>query len=448
MNALHTKLHTQDRGVLRFITAGSVDDGKSTLIGRLLFDSKGIFIDQLAAISKAKNKRVAGDSIDFSLLTDGLEAEREQGITIDVAYRYFSTPVRKFIVADTPGHEQYTRNMVTGASNADVAIVLVDITRVQFTQGPKGLSAELLAQTKRHSAIAGKLRLPVIVFAVNKMDLIGFNADQFQATQQAVEKLARQVGVHETYVLPISALNGDNVVNLSTNTPWYKGQALLPILEQLQSRTERAEAEKNTGFRFPVQYVARHDGHKADDFRGYQGRVEAGSIKVGETITIQPSGQLAVVKKIILLDADLTEAHIGQCITIVLDRDVDVSRGDQLITTLPNQTVSPTQTLTADLCWLDNEPLNPARKYWLKHTTRQVQAKIKTVKQVLNIHTLLEAEHTQAVQMNDIAQVELLLAQPIIADLYAQCRATGSFILIDSATNQTAAAGMIIAQHE
>jgi sulfate adenylyltransferase subunit 1 len=448
MNAITEalKLGTQEHGVLRFITAGSVDDGKSTLIGRLLFDSKGIFADQLAAISKAKNKRTAGDTIDFSLLTDGLEAEREQGITIDVAYRYFATPARKFIVADTPGHEQYTRNMVTGASTADVAIVLVDITRVAFEKGEEGLKATLLAQTKRHSAIAGKLGIPAILFAVNKMDLVDFDQEKFIATEKAVRELAVTVGVQEALVLPISALTGDNVVTASGKTPWYTGQPLLPILENIPSRADRAEAAHKVGFRFPVQLVARHDGHKADDFRGYMGRVEGGSVKVGDTVVVHPSGQSAVVSRIVFLNDDLLEAHLGQCVTLVLDRDVDVSRGDQIVSSVDTVSHTPVKALTADICWLDNEPLNPARKYWIKQTTRQTQAKIKSVNQVLDIHTLLHGESTKTVQMNDIAQIELVLAQPIVADLYTECRATGSFILIDSATNQTVAAGMIVAK--
>lgn len=452
MNAIHEamKLSTQNHGVLRFITAGSVDDGKSTLIGRLLFDSKGIFADQLAAISKAKNKRTAGDTIDFSLLTDGLEAEREQGITIDVAYRYFATPARKFIVADTPGHEQYTRNMVTGASTADVAIVLVDITRVAFEASDDnegGLKATLLAQTKRHSAIAGKLGIPAILFAVNKMDLVDFDQAKFIATEKAVLELAKTVGVQDALVLPISALAGDNVVTASPKTPWYTGQPLLPILENIPSRADRAEAAHKVGLRFPVQLVARHDGHKADDFRGYMGRIEAGHVKVGDTVVVHPSGQSAVVSRIVFLNDDLPEAHMGQCVTLVLDRDVDVSRGDQIVSALDTAQHTPVKTLTADICWLDHEPLNPARKYWIKQTTRQTQAKIKSVNLVLDIHTLLHGENTKTVQMNDIAQIELTLAQPIVADLYTECRATGSFILIDSATNQTVAAGMIIAKN-
>ncbi|MCQ8896920.1 GTP-binding protein [Limnobacter humi] len=449
MNAINEtlKLTTQDHGVLRFITAGSVDDGKSTLIGRLLFDSKGIFADQLAAISKAKHKRVAGDAIDFSLLTDGLEAEREQGITIDVAYRYFATPARKFIVADTPGHEQYTRNMVTGASTADVAIVLVDITRVAFEAGADGLKATLLAQTKRHSAIAGKLGLPAIIFAVNKMDLVDFDHAKFVATEKAVRELANTVGVAEAYVLPISALTGDNVVTASSKTPWYTGQPLLPILENIPSRADRAEAQHAVGLRFPVQLVARHDGHKADDFRGYMGRIEAGSVSVGETVVIHPSGQSAVVSKILFHTQELSTAHQGQCITLVLDRDVDVSRGDQIVSSTDTASHAPVKALTADICWLDNEPLNLARKYWIKQTTRQTQAKISAVNQVLDIHTLLHGESTKTVQMNDLARIDLVLAQPLVADLYAECRGTGSFILIDSATNQTVAAGMIVAKN-
>jgi sulfate adenylyltransferase subunit 1 len=367
-------------------------------------------------------------TIDFSLLTDGLEAEREQGITIDVAYRYFATPARKFIVADTPGHEQYTRNMVTGASTADVAIVLVDITRVTFAEGADGLEATLLAQTKRHSAIAGKLRIPAIIFAVNKMDLVEFDRAKFEATQRAVKALAETVGVTESYVLPISALTGDNVVTLSDKTSWYTGEPLLTMLESLPSRADRAEAAHKIGF------------------RGYQGRVETGSIKVGEEIVVLPSGKPAVVSRIVFLNDDLQEAHAGQCITLVLDRDVDVSRGDQFIAADDAEKDAPVKSITADLCWLDDEPLNPARKYWLKHTTRSVQAKIKSVNLVLDIQTLLHGESTKTVQMNDVAQVEIMLAQPIVADLYSECRATGSFILIDSATNQTAAAGMIVAK--
>ena len=448
MNAMtdtNTLLSTEDRGVLRFITAGSVDDGKSTLIGRLLFDSKGIFADQLAAISRAKNKRTVGDTIDLSLLTDGLEAEREQGITIDVAYRYFATPSRKFIVADTPGHEQYTRNMVTGASTADVAIVLVDVTRVTFTEGADGLQATLLAQTKRHSAIASKLGLPSVIFAVNKMDLVDFDTAKFKATETAVRALAESLNIADIHVLPISALAGDNVVTLSARTPWYAGAPLLTLLEEMPSRAERSEAAHVLGFRFPVQLVARHDGHKADDFRGYMGRIESGSVSVGDEVQVLPSGQTAKVSRLLLLDQELQTAHTGQCITLVVDRDIDVSRGDQFALAGDTHAPRAVRSLTADICWLDADALNPARKYWLKNTTRTVHAKVQAVKQVLDIQTLSHGEDTTSVRMNDIARIDLVLAQPLIADLYAENRATGSFILIDTATHQTAAAGMIVA---
>jgi sulfate adenylyltransferase subunit 1 len=448
MNAMtdtNTLLTTEDRGVLRFITAGSVDDGKSTLIGRLLFDSKGIFADQLAAISRAKNKRTVGDTIDLSLLTDGLEAEREQGITIDVAYRYFATPSRKFIVADTPGHEQYTRNMVTGASTADVAIVLVDVTRVTFEQGIEGLHATLLAQTKRHSAIASKLGLPSVIFAVNKMDLVDFDTAKFKATETAVRALAASLNNADVHVLPISALAGDNVVKPSARTPWYAGEPLLTLLENMPSRADRSEAAHVLGFRFPVQLVARHDGHKAEDFRGYMGRIESGSVSVGDEVQVLPSGQTAKVSRLLLLDQELQTAHTGQCITLVVDRDIDVSRGDQFVLAGDGHTPRTIKSLSADICWLDADALNPARKYWLKHTTRTVHAKVQAVRQVLDIQTLSQGEDTTTVRMNDIARIDLVLAQPLIADLYAENRATGSFILIDTATHQTAAAGMIVA---
>ncbi len=435
----------EDRGVLRFITAGSVDDGKSTLIGRLLFDSKGIFADQLAAISRAKNKRTVGDTIDLSLLTDGLEAEREQGITIDVAYRYFATPKRKFIVADTPGHEQYTRNMVTGASTADAAIVLVDITRVDFTHENGALTAQLLAQTKRHTAIAAKLGLPAVIFAINKMDLVNFDQSRFQATEQAVQHLAQSLKISDIYVMPISALSGDNVVVNSTHTPWYTGKTLLNLLEQLPSRAEREQHQAQLHLRFPVQLVARHDGHKANDFRGYMGRIESGVVKLGDLVKILPSGESATVTQLLLLDQNLPEARAGQCITLVVDRDIDVSRGDQFV--LANDTNAPrtVKKVIADLCWLDAEALNPARKYWLKQTTRCVQAKVQGIDHVLDIHTLSQEAFSNAVGMNDITRVEIALAQAIVADKYAVNSSTGSFILIDSATHQTAAAGMIIA---
>ncbi|MFN7834587.1 MAG: sulfate adenylyltransferase subunit 1 [Burkholderiaceae bacterium] len=441
-----TPFGVQEQGLLRFITAGSVDDGKSTLIGRLLFDSKGIFADQLAALSRAKNTRTVGDAVDLSLLTDGLEAEREQGITIDVAYRYFATPLRKFIVADTPGHVQYTRNMVTGASTADAAVVLVDVTRLTFSELNGVLTAGLLSQTKRHTAIAARLGLPAVIFAVNKMDLVGFDQAKFDAARRAVEALATSVGIQETHVLPLSALTGDNVVTASAHTPWYAGAPLLSLLERLPSRADRlgTGAQQCTA-RFPVQMVARHDGHKADDFRGYMGRLATGALRVGDELRVLPNGQNAQLSRIVRGGLDIEAASAGECLTLVLDRDLDISRGDQLVLAQDAQPPVVGKRVRADICWLDQEALSPARKYLLKHASRTVQAKLQTITYVLDIETLSQSSQTDTVAMNDIARIELLLAQPIVADAYTLSPSTGSFILIDPATNHTVAAGMIVA---
>ncbi|RKP43249.1 sulfate adenylyltransferase subunit 1, partial [Trinickia fusca] len=313
-----------DLGVLRFITAGSVDDGKSTLIGRLLYDSKAVLSDQLSALSRAKNKRTAGEEIDLSLLTDGLEAEREQGITIDVAYRYFATAKRKFIIADTPGHEQYTRNMVTGASTAHAAIILVDATRVTFDE--KGL-AVLLPQTKRHSAIVKLLGLQHVIVAINKMDLVQYSETRFNEIRDAYVELARQLGLTDVRFVPVSALKGDNIVAASERMPWYAGEPLLDVLEALPVAQAASEA-----LRFPVQWVARQDGSSADDFRGYMGRVEAGEVRVGDTIVVLPAGREATVAEIVAPvvggTAQVDRAFAGQTVTLRLTEDVDVSRGD------------------------------------------------------------------------------------------------------------------------
>ncbi len=313
-----------ERGLLRFITAGSVDDGKSTLIGRLLFDSKGIFADQLDAMSRAKHKRTVGDTIDLSLLTDGLEAEREQGITIDVAYRYFATPKRKFIIADTPGHEQYTRNMVTGASTADAVIILIDVSKVKL--GDDG-SVDLLIQTKRHSTIAHLLQIEHVVVAVNKMDLVNYDQTVYDRIVQAYREFAAQLGLKDIRPIPLSALTGDNVVTAGDNMPWYQGPTLIEMLESLTVYDEAHEEP----LRFPVQLVARHNGHEADDFRGYMGRIEAGKVKRGDKLIVQPSGQIATVKDIQVLDASLESAVVGQSVTILLEEYLDISRGDMLV---------------------------------------------------------------------------------------------------------------------
>ena len=302
----------QQRGLLRFITAGSVDDGKSTLIGRLLFDSKGIFADQLDAISRARHKRTVGDMIDLSLLTDGLEAEREQGITIDVAYRYFATPKRKFIIADAPGHEQYTRNMVTGASTADAVIILIDVSKVKVDEQGK---AELLIQTKRHSTIAQLLQIQHVIVAVNKMDLVNYDRAVYDRIVTAYQEFAASLGLKDIHTLPMSALAGDNVVVRSEQMDWYQGPTLIELLESLSVYDD----EHSAALRFPVQLVARHNGHEAQDFRGYMGRIEAGSVRKGDKVMVQPSGQQGTVKDIVTLDGSLDQASAGKSVTILLE---------------------------------------------------------------------------------------------------------------------------------
>ena len=422
-----------ERGLLRFITAGSVDDGKSTLIGRLLFDSKGIFADQLDAISRAKHKRTVGDTVDLSLLTDGLEAEREQGITIDVAYRYFATPKRKFIIADTPGHEQYTRNMVTGASTADAVIILVDVSKVKL--GEDG-SVELLTQTKRHSTIAHLLRIEHVIVAVNKMDLVNYDKTVYDRIVAAYQQFAKQLGLNDVRAIPMSALAGDNVVTASENMPWYQGPTLIDLLESLSVYDESHDEP----FRFPVQLVARHNGHEANDFRGYMGRIEAGKVHKGDKLVVQPNGQVATVKDILTLDGSLESAAVGQSITLLLDEYLDISRGDMLASADKPGTLL--KTVTADVCWLSEEPLDMRRKYWLKHTTKQVAARVTKIDTLLDINTQ-ERRTADALKLNDIATVSINVQQPLAADAYDAIRATGSFILIDEVTHQTVAAGMI-----
>nr|WP_315476901.1 GTP-binding protein [uncultured Undibacterium sp.] len=423
----------RERGLLRFITAGSVDDGKSTLIGRLLFDSKGIFADQLSAISKAKHKRTVGDTIDLSLLTDGLEAEREQGITIDVAYRYFATPKRKFIIADTPGHEQYTRNMVTGASTADAVIILIDVSKVKL--GDDG-SVELLTQTKRHSTIAHLLQIEHVIVAVNKMDLVNYDQTVYDRIVGAYQEFAAQLGLKDVHPIPLSALAGDNVVTNSDNLAWYQGPTLIELLESLSVYDECHDEP----FRFPVQLVARHNGHEANDFRGYMGRIEAGKISVGDSIVVQPSGHTATVKDIQTLDGSLQTAVVGQSVTILLNEYVDISRGDMLAGADRPATVL--KSLIADLCWLSEDALDVRRKYWLKHTTRQVAARVASVDTLLDINTQ-ERRATDTLKLNDIARVNINVQQALAADAYDTTRTTGAFILIDEVTHQTVAAGMI-----
>jgi len=438
MNAVTENLnHAADQSgqasLLRFITAGSVDDGKSTLIGRLLFDSKGIFADQLAAVSRSKHKRTVGDTIDLSLLTDGLEAEREQGITIDVAYRYFATPKRKFIIADTPGHEQYTRNMVTGASTADAVIILVDVSKVKL--GDDG-SVELLTQTKRHSTIAKLLQIEHVIVAVNKMDLVNYDRSVYDRIVGAYTEFANSLGLKDITAIPLSALAGDNVVERGDNMTWYEGPTLIELLESISVYDETHDAP----FRFPVQLVARHNGHEANDFRGYMGRIESGKVTVGDKLVVQPSGIEATVKEIHTFDGQLQTAVAGQSITLLLSEYVDVSRGDVLAGA--SQPATLLKQVKADVCWMADEPLDVRRKYWIKHGTRQTMAKVKAIENILDVNTQ-QRHAAEGLKLNDIARIELSVQQPLAADAYEDIRATGAFILIDEVTHQTVAAGMI-----
>jgi sulfate adenylyltransferase subunit 1 len=435
----------EHQNVVRFITAGSVDDGKSTLIGRLLYDTKSILVDQLESLSKTKHARVTSSDagVDLALLTDGLEAEREQGITIDVAYRYFSTPKRKFIVADAPGHEQYTRNLVTGASQSDVAVILVDASRVDLVTAP----ATLLAQTKRHAAIVHLLGLRHVVFAVNKMDLFNFDENVFITITKAIEDLCQKIGLPKPTLIPISALLGANVVNSSPNTPWYKGPTLLAWLESLDT----SPVSEKTGLRFPVQYVARQDGSASDDFRGYLGQVEAGCISKGQKIKVLPDNSEATVAEIYLGNGAthagsnnaVDSATTGDAVAIRLKEDLDISRGCLFIGIDDAAPPNLSKEITADLCWLDSEPLSMNRKYALRHTTNTVGAKVKTIEQVLDVQTLSHASETHPLNTNEIGRVNLILQKPIVADLFDQSQATGAFILIDEVSNHTVAAGMI-----
>ncbi|MCE3604832.1 GTP-binding protein [Massilia sp. P8910] len=420
-------------GLLRFITAGSVDDGKSTLIGRLLFDSKGIFADQLDAMSRSKHKRTVGDAVDLSLLTDGLEAEREQGITIDVAYRYFATPKRKFIIADTPGHEQYTRNMVTGASTADAVIILIDVSKVKLREDG---GVDLLIQTKRHSTIAHLLQIEHVVVAVNKMDLVNYDQAVYDRIVKAYQEFAATLGLTDITPIPLSALTGDNVVEPSEKMAWYQGPTLISLLESLSVYDESHAAP----FRFPVQLVARHNGHEANDFRGYMGRIEAGKVSVGDKLVVQPSGQSATVKDILTLEGSHQSAVVGQSITLLLNEYLDISRGDLLAGA--DQPATLLKTLKADVCWMSDEPLDMRRKYWIKHGTKQTSAKVTAIDSLLDINTQ-QRHAADGLKLNDIARIGVSVQQPLAADAYADIRATGAFILIDEVTHQTVAAGMI-----
>ncbi|MEK6708740.1 MAG: sulfate adenylyltransferase subunit CysN [Pseudomonadota bacterium] len=409
--------------LLRFITAGSVDDGKSTLIGRLLHDSKSIFEDQLSAITHTTSKR-GMKGVDLSLLTDGLQAEREQGITIDVAYRYFATPKRKFIIADTPGHEQYTRNMVTGASTANLAIILIDAR--------KGV----LVQSRRHTYLASLVGIPHLVVAVNKMDLVDYSCEVFERICRDFAAFAEELKLYNITYMPMSALNGDMVVERGDNLPWYEGVTLMDLLENIP-----IDHDINLDdFRFPVQLVCRPQTEELHDFRGYMGRIESGSIQVGDAVTVLPSGLTSRIKEIVTYDGPLDHAIAPQSVTLTIEDHLDISRGDMLVKTEQKPRV--TREFEAMLCWLSEQPLDPKRKYLVKHTTRIVKALVSRINYRVDVNTL-NREAVDIFRMNDIGRVTLKVQQPLVCDDYERNHATGSFIVIDEASNNTVAAGMI-----
>jgi sulfate adenylyltransferase subunit 1 len=422
MSAIES-LSPVDTGMLRFTTAGSVDDGKSTLIGRLLYDTKAILEDQLHALEQSSRRRGQA-GLDLSLLTDGLLAEREQGITIDVAYRYFATPSRKFIIADTPGHEQYTRNMVTGASTADLAVVLVDAR--------KGL----LTQSRRHAYIASLLRIPHLVLAINKMDAVDYAQTVFEDIRRAFQTFASALEFHRVDVLPISALNGDMVVSRGERLRWYSGPTLLEILES----AEVGRAALRGRFYFPVQLVARPGASGAAQARGYAGRIESGAIAVGEEIAVLPAGLRSRIREIRTFDGQLPRAHAPQSVTFVLEDQLDISRGDVLVAARERAIVS--KELEATLCWLGAEPFNRGRRYLIKHGTRIVRGLFDAPRYRVNVNTL-EHEPADSFGLNDIGRIALRTAQLLAFEPYRENRAAGSFIVIDEAGNNTVAAGLI-----
>ncbi len=410
-----------EKDLLRFTTAGSVDDGKSTLIGRLLHDSKGIYEDQLAAIKNASGKINADLEIDFSLLTDGLKAEREQGITIDVAYRYFSTPKRKFIIADTPGHEQYTRNMATGASTANLAIILIDAR------------LGVLPQTKRHSFIASLLGIPHLLIAINKMDLVGFSEDVFEKIKADYSDFSAKLGVKDVAFIPISALLGDNVVERSQNMPWFKGSPLLEHLENVYIASDRNLID----FRFPVQYVIRPDLN----FRGYAGRVSSGSVKKGDEIVVLPSLRRSRVKSIHINDKELDSAFASQSVLLTIEDEIDISRGDMLVH--PNNIPKAEKHFEAMLVWMSEKPMDPSAGYIIKQTCKSVRARIDELRYKVDVNTL-HKKNADKLALNEIGRVAFTCNKELFFDPYSKNRATGSFIVIDHLSNNTVGAGMII----
>lgn len=416
--------------LLRFMTCGSVDDGKSTLIGRLLFDSKTILADTLTQMSRTSEKRGLS-AVDLSLLTDGLQAEREQGITIDVAYRYFSTGTRKYIIADAPGHEQYTRNMVTAASTANLAIILIDARR------------GVLTQTRRHSYLAHLVGIQHIVVAVNKMDLVNYDQASYDKICADYLAFAKEIGLaqaRDIRFIPISALAGDMLVDRLDNMSWYQGETLLEILEKAPA----AHTESQETFRFPVQFVCRpHASADAalHDYRGFMGRVESGQIAVGDAVTVLPNGYQSKVKAIQLGEANLATAKTEQSVTLLLEDEIDTSRGDMIVKS--SEVQEPVKQIDAFVCWLSETPLSTARTYIIRHTTRESKAKVSAIQYKVDVNTL-EQQASSDLKMNDIARISFKLAQALMVDSYSTNRATGAFIVIDESTNNTVGAGMIV----
>jgi len=411
--------------LLRFTTAGSVDDGKSTLIGRLLYDSKQIFEDQLEAIEQRSLQR-GFEHVDLSLLTDGLKAEREQGITIDVAYRYFATPKRKFIIADTPGHIQYTRNMVTGASTANAALILVDAR--------KGV----LEQTIRHSFIASLLQIPHLIICINKMDLVDYKEEAFEKVVEEYKQIASKLDIKDVNFLPISALLGDNVVDKSEKMSWYQGPTLMYLLEHLHISSD----ENHIDCRFPVQYVIRPQQTEYHDYRGYAGRISSGIFKPGDKIKVLPNGEIATIKTIEIFGEEIAEAYSPMSVTMTLDKDVDISRGDMIVR--ENNVPNAMQEFDVMVCWLNNDRMNVGGKYAIRHTTKDARCIIKDIRYKIDINTLHRNETDKEIGMNDIARVTIKTTVPIFFDSYRKNRHTGSIIIVDEATNETVGAGMIV----
>lgn len=414
-----------DMELLRFTTAGSVDDGKSTLIGRLLYDSKAIFEDQLEILEETSQRR-GEEGINLALLTDGLRSEREQGITIDVAYRYFATPKRKFIIADTPGHIQYTRNMVTGASTANLAILLVDARH------------GVVEQTCRHAFIASLLQIPHIVVCINKMDLVDFKEDVYNKIKEDFKAFSSKLEIQDMHFVPISALHGDNVVDRSTNMNWYEGSTLLHLLENVHIGSDHNHVD----CRFPVQFVVRPQSKEFPDYRGYAGRISGGVFKPGDEVMVLPSGFTSKIKSIDTMDGSVTEAFAPMSVCMTLEDEIDISRGDMIVR--ENNSPKVEQDIDLMICWMNEKKMIPRGKYGIKHTTKDARCIIKEVKYKMNINNLHRIEDDKVIGLNDIARISIRTTAPLFFDQYRRNRNTGSIILIDEATNETVAAGMII----